>query len=200
MQGKITLRAEDTKTKESRVLYLQGELLEVIHFQRALRDRKFPKCPWVFFDEAGKRIGEFRKSWKSALVQGGMGALECKQCGARIKVQKDLKAKKLLCPECNGKNFKWAGKIFHDFRRTAVRNMVRAGIPERVAMMVSGHKIRSIFERYNIVNEEDLKKASQRMKEYHIAAQGVQSENGHNLGTVEAERTQSQTEAVPAIH
>jgi integrase len=125
MEGKINLQPLDTKNNEPRVVYLNPELLMFINLEIQTK----PNSEFVFSNDDGTRIVDFRKSWKSA----------CKKAGVQ--------------------------KYFYDFRRTAIRNMVRAGVPERVAMLISGHKTRSIFERYNIVNEADQKKAQEKVYE-----------------------------------
>jgi integrase len=175
IEGKIILRAQDTKNRESRVLFMEGELLEAIRFQRTLSDSK-GKSPWVFFNGKEERIGRFDKAWKTA----------CKKAWEKSEGKVPL-----WDPET-----KKSTRIFHDFRRTAVRNLVRAGVPERVAMMISGHKTRSVFERYNIVNEDDLKRASRKVTEYH-QDKGVDRKM---IRAVEIEKTTTDEETKQLIH
>ena len=63
-----------------------------------------------------------------------------------------------------------SGLLLHDFRRSAVRNMIRCGVPQKIEREISGYKTDAVFSRYNIVSEEDLRQAARRHVE-HVQSQ-----------------------------
>ena len=149
--GIVTLKAGETKNDDARTVYLDDELKAMFQQQWENRKRNGKLIPFVFPNKGNAgMIINFRKAWNTACRESGLGY--------------GYKVGDTYVQEWEGKLP--SGPIFHDFRRTAVRNMVRSGIPERVAMMISGHKTRSVFDRYNIVSDADLKAAALKQQVY----------------------------------
>jgi integrase len=143
--GEVRLDPGTTKNLEGRIFYLTSELKELLAAQRKaanrIQRRKGMIVQHVFFHDVPTKSGDVGFWSGHAIAPSGFYHAWCR---ARIAAG---------CP----------GSIPHDFRRTAIRNMVRAGIPERVAMKLSGHKTRSVFDRYNVVSDGDLRDASRRL-------------------------------------
>jgi integrase len=131
----ITLRDSQTKTSEPRVLPLPSRVV-------ALLEGVQPKRGLVF-DETNLRV-----EWERAVVAVGLGTREKIDGG-------------------KGKHdwYRFRGLRMHDLRRSAVRNMIKSGAPEKVCMRISGHKTRDVFDRYHIVVTADL----------HAAMRGVET-------------------------
>jgi integrase len=132
-QGVIELEPARTKNGHGRYLPFYGDLRGTLERQKAIRDAQFPDCPWVFF-------------WHA----------ECAQDGVRVAPGDQIRK--------FGGSWKSAvkragheGLLFHDLRRSAVRNMVqKAKISEARALKISGHKTFDMLRRYNIVALADV--------------------------------------------
>jgi len=169
----IRLRAGETKNDEAREVPIVPQLRTLLVEQRAKRQQD---CPYVCFrlDRKGHaiRVRGFRKAWYSACVRSGLGRMEPKTNRVTGELLHALPRGPRSKPKVK---MVYKGMTFHDTRRSGVRNLVRAGVPERVAMSISGHKTRSVFERYNIVSQNDVAEAGRKLELFHSQKVGDNS-------------------------
>ena len=157
----IYLRAENSKTRKPETIPLEGELAAIIERRRAAailkgKDGETRFAEYVFHRD-GEPIGDFRKAWATACIAVGLGKMICPKCGSEGADRR--------CEPCKTAT-RYSGKIFHDLRRTASRNMLRAGVPQAVAMTITGHRTDSMFRRYAITDEEQKRDALARTQEH----------------------------------
>jgi integrase len=128
----ILLRTEHSKNKESRMLPLSGELAAIVERRWQVRGVKN--------EDGSTGIAKF-----------------VFHCGDGRPVGDFRKAWATACSEA-----KMPGILFHDLRRSAVRNLDRSGVGQAVAMKITGHKTLSVYQRYRIVSESDIRDALDR--------------------------------------
>jgi integrase len=139
--NEVRLDPNETKNKRPRVFRLTADLRAMLLERQAARDAAVVDghlCPWVFF----------------RMVAKGRGGRKYPKVIKRFQ-----KAWRAACAAAGV-----PGRLPHDFRRSAVRNMVRRDVPDKVAMALAGHLTRSVFDRYNIVSESDLVTAAGRLE------------------------------------
>lgn len=152
---RVTLPRESSKNGEPRVLPLVGELADIIARRRAEREYKTADGETALsihvFHRRGEPVGDFRKAWTAACIAAGFGRAKLTDSGSAVL---DRYNRPVL----------EASLIFHDLRRSAVRNLDRNGVTQSVAMAITGHKTASVYRRYRIVNEDDIRAALQRVQ------------------------------------
>jgi hypothetical protein len=156
--GVVRLEPGETKNREGRTFYLTPELRACLEAQKAATDELARKTgriiPWVFHRRVKgaatgtvtiRPIRKFYTAWAYACLRAGLATkTETGEGGNRmVRIT--------------------AHRIPHDFRRTAVRNLERAGVSRSVAMKMTGHKTESVYRRYAIVSDTDLREAAMKL-------------------------------------
>jgi integrase len=177
MQRVIRLAPGTTKNSEGREVFMTDALHLLL---TACVQGKGPEDA-VFTRPNGVPVRSFREAWERACCKAGVGQFNCADCNA-------LSLSGNNCPQCSGDRMKYTGLIFHDLRRTAARNLRRAGISETVIMKIGGWRTRSVFERYAIVSRGDMVDAMQKLQRCED-----ESQKSHVIGNV----TSTNASAIP---
>ena len=115
-----------------------------------------PTLPYDLLPELADVIERQWREHKRLAAGGVLSPCVFKRQGERIRSIRGAwiaACEKVGCPRI----------LPHDFRRTAVRNLVRVGVPEKIAMSITGHKTRSVFDRYAIVDEAMLREGAEKL-------------------------------------
>jgi integrase len=153
-----TISLETSKNGEPREVYMTTAVRELL---RALIVGR--KADDFVFVRDGFPLRDFRKTWANVCVAAGVGGFRCPTCDAVVTVDSD--APYVHCArEWRRSELKYRGLIFHDLRRCAVRGLTRAGVPQKTAMSITGHKTVSIFNRYQIVSPADKQEATRKLE------------------------------------
>jgi integrase len=113
---------------------------------------------FVFTRSNGRPVRDFRKSWADLCIKAGLGLMRCRKCEKPVTGEK--------CETCgaSGRGLKYSGLILHDTRRSAARNLRRAGVGEETIMRIGGWLTPSVFKRYSIVSQTDVTEALQKLE------------------------------------
>jgi integrase len=172
--GKI-IDLGETKNGDQRMIHMTEHVFQCL--VRCVAGKK--PDDFVFTRDDGSRVRDFRQAWWNACIRAGLGRFECRDCDSNVSEGR-------RCSTCQSKKkAKYIGLKFHDLRRTGIRNMSRKGIPEKVGMLISGHRTDSVYRRYNIVDMEVLKTATAKIEEHQREI--VQAENNHRTAIVSTE-------------
>lgn len=164
----IVLEAKDAKNGHAREVPIEGEVADVIEQCRRSREiRRRGKVVsisnLIFHTPDGRPIREFRKTWRRACCKAAVGEMICPRC--ELGVDENFR-----CAKCGTvwyyEQLQYRGRLFHDLRRSAVRNMTLARVSQQVAMEISGHRTPSMFRRYNIVDLTQKREAMRMTQTY----------------------------------